>query len=138
MKPARLPILARRRGKRAAEKAQAAAERAREQARVFRELSRKHLLVNVASLAPTNSYSTPTFAERGYYVDQPFICKACGSAEVWTEAQQKWWYEIAKGDVFSQAILCRPCRKREQARRAAARAVHLAGLAAKGGQKTED
>jgi hypothetical protein len=92
----------------------------------------KHVLVNPKNLRPTNSHDTPEFLKRGYYVDMPFNCKSCGTAQVWTETQQRWWYEIAKGDVWTIAVLCRPCRKREQARRAAAREVHLAGLAGKG------
>ena len=88
-------------------------------------------MVNPENLHPTNSYGTPDFVKRGYYVDMAFNCKFCGAAQVWSETQQKWWYESAKGDVWTKAVLCRPCRKREQARRAAAREVHLAGLAAK-------
>jgi len=131
-RPDRPPILERRRAKRGAQEAERAQERAREEARSKRELAKKHILVNPENLRPTNSYGTPDFVRRGYYVDVHFNCKACGAAQVWTETQQKWWYESAKGDVWTTAVLCRPCRKREQARRAAAREVHLAGLAAKG------
>jgi hypothetical protein len=88
--------------------------------------------VNPENLRPTNNYGTPDFVNRGYYVDIPFNCKFCGVAQVWTETQQKWWYESVKGDVWTVAVSCRPCRKREQARRASAREVHLAGLAANG------
>jgi hypothetical protein len=45
--------------------------------------------------------------------------------------QQKWWYETAKGDVFTKAVRCRACRTKERARKAAARRVHLEGLARK-------
>lgn len=134
MKPSRQnlpPMPERRRAKRGAKEAALDQERAREQARKLRDLARKHVLVNPENLRPTNSYGTPEFVRRGYYVDMPFNCKSCGVAQVWTETQQKWWYESAKGDVWTKAVLCRPCRKREQARRAAAREVHLAGLAAK-------
>jgi len=124
-------ILERRRVKRGAKEAELSQERAREQARARRELAKKHVLVNPENLHPTNSYGTPDFVKRGYYVDMAFNCKFCGAAQVWSETQQKWWYESAKGDVWTKAVLCRPCRKREQARRAAAREVHLAGLAAK-------
>jgi hypothetical protein len=88
--------------------------------------------VNPENLRPTNNYGTPDFVNRGYYVDIPFNCKFCGVAQVWTETQQKWWYESVKGDVWTVAVSCRPCRKREQARRASAQEVHLAGLAANG------
>ena len=134
MKPQRATrpaILERRRIKRGTKEAELAREREREKARAQRELAKQHVLVNTANLRPTNSYGTPEFVKRGYYVDMPFNCKSCGVAQVWTEMQQKWWYESAKGDVWTVAVLCRPCRKREQTRRAAARVVHLAGLAAK-------
>lgn len=73
--------------------------------------------VDLSALAPHNSYSQPDFMERGYYVDKPFVCQACGISQTWSATQQKWWYEVAKGDVFSTAKLCRPCRQRERARR---------------------
>jgi hypothetical protein len=128
---ARLPVLERRRMKRGAKEAEAAREKERERAAALRALAKKHVLVNPENLRPNNSYGTPDFVQRGYYLDVPFNCKSCGVAQVWTETQQKWWYESAKGDVWAKAVLCRPCRKREQARRAAAREVHLSGLAAK-------
>ena len=84
--------------------------------------------VNVSELAPYNSYGVPTFLQRGYYEDVPFTCKGCGVAQLWTAWQQKWWYEVAKGYVDSTAKLCRACRRREQARRAEAKRVHLEGL----------
>jgi hypothetical protein len=85
--------------------------------------------VNVEALAPSKSYGVPRFVERGYYEDVPFTCQGCGSHEIWRAAQQKWWYEVAKGYVYSGAKLCRTCRRREQARRAEARRVHLEGVA---------
>jgi hypothetical protein len=87
--------------------------------------------VNVSALAPNNSYGVPRFVERGYYTDQPFKCADCGVHQVWTARQQKWWYEVAKGYVYSSAKLCRPCRRRERARRTEARRVHLEGIARK-------
>ena len=53
--------------------------------------------------------------ERGHYVDEPFVCQGCGTSQIWTAAQQKWWYEVAKGSVFSTARLCRSCRQQERA-----------------------
>jgi hypothetical protein len=73
--------------------------------------------VDLATLAPHNSYSQPDFLKRGYYVDEPFVCRVCGSPQTWTAAQQKWWYEVAKGPVFSTARLCRTCRQQERPRR---------------------
>ncbi|HET9663297.1 MAG TPA: zinc-ribbon domain containing protein [Burkholderiales bacterium] len=90
--------------------------------------------VNVEALAPYNSYGTPSFVARGYYEDIPFTCSNCGAAQIWRAAQQKWWYEVAKGNVESTAKLCRACRRREQARREEARRVHREGLARKRGR----
>jgi len=93
------------------------------------EALRNNVMVNPALLRPTNSYSIPDFVERGYYVDRSFRCKDCGKAEVWSPTQQKWWYESAKGDVWTTAVRCRPCRRRERERVVAARMVSTAGLA---------
>jgi Probable zinc-ribbon domain len=68
--------------------------------------------VDPAALAPYGSYSPPEFVERGYYVDKPFVCEACGQPQLWTAARQKWWYEVAKGDALSTAKHCRACQKR--------------------------
>jgi hypothetical protein len=110
------------------------AQRAAEQRRL-REykiaLARGEVPVVTSELAPSNSYSIPDFVERGTYRPEPFVCKDCGVAEVWTPLQQKWWYETAKGDVFTTAVRCRACRTRERARKTAARRVHLEGLAMK-------
>ena|SRR5436309_3974749 len=84
--------------------------------------------VNEQALAPYKSYGTPAFVMRGYYQNIPFRCQGCGKDEIWTAMQQKWWYEVAKGYVYSTASLCRPCRKKEQARRTEARRVHLEGI----------
>ena len=107
--------------------------------RKSRQHQRKHqrrtaagvVRVNVTALAPNNSYGTPRFVQRGYYEDQPFTCAGCGTAQTWTAWQQKWWYEVAKGYGYSTAKHCRPCRRREQARRAEAKRVHLEGIARK-------
>jgi hypothetical protein len=95
------------------------------------------VVVNTANLRATNSYGTPDFVARGYYVDFAFKCKDCGSSEVWSPTQQRWWYEIAKGDVRTVATRCRPCRHRERARRTSAREVAKAGMASKRGMKSK-
>lgn len=46
-----------------------------------------------------------------FYLDKPFVCKDCGSHEIWTAKQQKWWYEVVKGYIDSTAVRCRRCRK---------------------------
>jgi hypothetical protein len=73
--------------------------------------------VDPGALAPYNSYGQPEFARRGYYVDAPFRCVDCGIEQTWTAAQQKWWYEVAKGYVYSVAKQCRGCRRIRQAPR---------------------
>lgn len=90
--------------------------------RLQHEQTQKILPVNVVAcdanaLGVYNSYGVPAFVERGYYVDTAFTCKDCGKQEIWTAAQQKWWYEIAKGYVYSFAVRCRECRKLKRAQK---------------------
>lgn len=97
---------------------------ARLQARAQRDMldaRANGIAVDVSALAPCGSYSEPDFVERGFYIDTPFTCQGCGKSEVWSAAQQKWWYEVAKGDRLSTAKRCRPCRRQERARRDEAR-----------------
>lgn len=84
--------------------------------------------VNAALLRPRTSYSDPEFLTRGTYLDKAFTCIDCGAEQVWTATQQKWWYEIAKGDRFTTATRCRACRRRERERKTEARRVHLDGI----------
>jgi len=82
-------------------------------------------------LAQNNSYGVwPAF-----YTDRPFVCCDCGSHELWTAKQQKWWYEIAQGSIYSNAIRCRPCRLIEHDRAEQARRVSLEGMERKLAQK---
>jgi len=96
------------------------------------------LPVTLSLLTPSPILGLPQFVQRGCNVDEPFTCRDCGRAEVWTALQQKWWFEVAHGDIWTQAIRCRPCRARERLRRAEARRVHLEGLAAKHLAKLEE
>jgi hypothetical protein len=87
--------------------------------------------VDHAQLGHNNTYGLlPDF-----YVDKPFVCRDCGTQEIWTAKQQKWWYEIAKGNIDSQAVRCRPCRIIERQRVEAARRVSSEGLARKLAEK---
>ncbi|MEF8715567.1 MAG: zinc-ribbon domain containing protein [Accumulibacter sp.] len=79
-------------------------------------------------LAYGSSYGVPAFVDRGYYVDIAFRCRDCGVECVWTAAQQKWWYEVARGNVETRAVRCRSCRIKERERQALARRVHQEGL----------
>ena len=128
----RAQLKQRRSGKRAAIALADEKRRAKAAAKARATRLKGQVLVNVANLRPTNSYDTPDFVKREFYVDRPFRCKDCGTAQVWTATQQKWWYESAKGDVWTVAIRCRSCRRRERARKTEARAIQQAGLARKG------
>jgi hypothetical protein len=127
----RPPILVRRRAKKEATRARTERSVALRKQQERERAARGHLLVNPLKLGRNVSYGIPDFVDRGFYVDRPFDCKDCGIGQVWSEAQQKWWYEFAKGDLWTVAVMCRPCRRREQARKAAARKAHLGGLARK-------
>jgi hypothetical protein len=94
--------------------------------------------VNAERLAPNNSYGVPDFVRRGYYLDIAFQCADCGVREVWTGAQQKWWYEVAQGFVYSTAVRCRRCRRKQRERRAEVRRVHLEGIARKKLRQAKD
>lgn len=83
--------------------------------------------VNPALLARANSYGVPDFVTRGYYLDSEFVCKDCGTREVWRATQQKWWYEVVKGHPYANAVRCRSCRKVERARLEAARSASEEG-----------
>jgi hypothetical protein len=83
-------------------------------------------------LAHNNSYGLPCF-----YADTAFVCRDCGSHEVWTAKQQKWWYEIAKGPISSRAVRCRSCRALERARVVEARRVSQEGMARKLDEKNK-
>jgi hypothetical protein len=63
-----------------------------------------------AQQVPNNSYSHPP----AYYVDREFICVDCKRREIWTATQQKWYYEVAKGSLYSTAVRCRACRRKRR------------------------
>jgi len=68
------------------------------------------IAADLSQQVPNNSYAAKPLS----YVDQPFACKDCGKEEVWTAAQQKWYYEVAKGSLYGRAVRCRACRKRRR------------------------
>lgn len=106
-KQRRTELVARKRARKARE---AAAERDAHRV-LLEQKAAERTLVDVSKLNPDNSYGSPEFVARGYYLDQPFTCCDCGAEQVWTARQQKWWYEIAKGDRWTIAKRCRACRK---------------------------
>jgi len=71
--------------------------------------SRNRIPANQAEQVPNNSYDPPR-----YYEDLPFKCQECGADEVWTAEQQQWWYEVAKGPIYSRAVRCRACREKHR------------------------
>jgi hypothetical protein len=86
---------------------------------------------DASQIAPNESYSVwPAF-----YIDHPFVCRDCGSHEMWTAKQQKWWYEIAKGPVGSRAVRCATCRVVERSRADEARRISREGMERKMAEK---
>ncbi|MBS1160607.1 MAG: hypothetical protein H6R15_3026 [Proteobacteria bacterium] len=83
--------------------------------------------VDPARLQPYNSYDVPDFVWRGYYVDLAFRCRDCGAEGVWTAERQRWWYELAGGDVYTTACRCAPCRAKARQRKTEARQRSLPG-----------
>jgi hypothetical protein len=77
-----------------------------------REIPVGSIAADIGQQAPNNSLSA-----RLYYVDKPFVCSDCGAEEVWTAAQQKWYFEVAKGPIYGEAKRCRACRARRRRQR---------------------
>lgn len=96
-----------------------------------------HVRVDPEQLAPDNSYGVPDFVWRGWYVDVEFRCVECGTEGVWTAERQKWWYEVAKGGVWTRAVRCRACRERVRAQREVSRAAYFAGMQRKMAQQQQ-
>lgn len=46
-----------------------------------------------------------------HYIDLPFTCRRCGREEIWRAADQKWYYEEAKGHIDATAVECHACRR---------------------------
>lgn len=87
------------------------------------------ILADQSKLLHDNTYG----ARPRYYADRSFTCIECGAHEVWTAAQQQWWYETAKGKIDSTANRCSPCRRKRRMRRSQERRIHIEGLIAKYG-----
>jgi hypothetical protein len=68
-----------------------------------------------------------------FYADQRFTCVECGTEEVWTAADQKWWYEEAKGKIATRANRCHACRRNRRLRRSQERRIHIEGMVTKHG-----
>ena len=67
------------------------------------------------------------YIQSGWYRDYPFHCADCQRLEIWTDTQQKWWYEVAKGGRLTVATRCRRCRKIQKVKKEIQRAKTIAG-----------
>lgn len=72
-----------------------------------------------------------------FYIDKKVTCKDCGAAETWTGKQQKWWYEIAKGNLETTAVRCNKCRK-EMRRQKAEQKKHMEEMAKRKPHQNEE
>lgn len=114
-KQRRAELTARKQARIAQGEANATADHERRLAAELAAKVREGVAVDHDKLAPYNSYGPPEFITRGYYVDVEFTCRDCGVVETWAAAQQKWWYEVAQGPIYSTAVRCRACRQQHQA-----------------------
>ena len=73
----------------------------------IQEEQKSRIPANLSAQAKNNSWSPPLF-----YVDRHFRYVDCGNEEVWTAKQQQWWYEVAKGSIYSTANRCQECRSK--------------------------
>jgi hypothetical protein len=67
----------------------------------------RQIQADISQQAPYSGFS----GVRLYYEDKEFTCDDCGEVVVWTAEDQKWWFETAKGHVFSSAKRCLRCRQ---------------------------
>ena len=63
------------------------------------QIPRRAVAADLEKLWHDNTYGRRPL----YYLDVSFTCIDCGKSEIWTAAQQKWWYEEAKGLIDSRA-----------------------------------
>jgi hypothetical protein len=63
-----------------------------------------------------------------WYIDQPFVCRDCGIADLWKAAEQKRYVESWGGHTDARAVRCRACRRKERERIALARARSEEGM----------
>jgi hypothetical protein len=64
------------------------------------------IAADLSKQVPNGSYEPPP----QWYVDKNFVCVECSKEETWTAAQQKWYYEEAKGSLYATAKRCHDCR----------------------------
>ncbi|HEX2474134.1 MAG TPA: zinc-ribbon domain containing protein [Lacipirellulaceae bacterium] len=92
---------------------------ARRQKQRLKKLARSGLLANgvemprgaiAADLSQQSGSSA--FSRRNFYTDIEFTCVDCGAEEVWPARDQKWFFEVVKGNIYSMPKRCLTCRKK--------------------------
>ena len=71
-----------------------------------RKLHRSAIPSDPTRLEHINTYG----ALPEFYVDRAFACVTCGKREIWRAADQKWYYEEARGHIDAKAVRCHDCR----------------------------
>ena len=67
------------------------------------EAARAGLSVVTANQDVLLTHNSSFAALPSVYIDKPFVCRQCGTQELWTAKQQRWWYEVAGGAIESTA-----------------------------------
>lgn len=84
-----------------------------------------------AALELQAPYVPCVYKPKLFYADEPFACRDCKKPQVWTAAQQLWWYERCKGSVRAIAVYCHDCRKKRREQKELHRISMEAGMARK-------
>jgi Probable zinc-ribbon domain len=115
-------------------KQQRLADSALKRARALSHIDTRHeyrtLPLGAVPADPTQLAHNNTYGRLPrFYLDRIITCRKCGKEEIWPAERQKWWYEVAKGNINTQAVYCRACRNENKAKKAEARKIHLDGMA---------
>jgi Probable zinc-ribbon domain len=99
------------------------AKKNRRKARYVREWEEREAAATLAARrengAPVDPARIPPYPDvlrasdgsyRDFFEDIEFRCQDCGAEQVWTAADQKWWFEVAGGSLYSRAVRCAACR----------------------------
>jgi hypothetical protein len=82
------------------------------------QIPRDAIPVNPDLVNHRNAWGPP----KTYYQSEHFHCVDCGHPQEWLPEDQRWYYETTGAIYDIRAVRCRPCRKKEQARKNEARA----------------
>jgi hypothetical protein len=84
----------------------------------LKKLARKGRLANGVEMPRaaipadlTQQSAGSAYSRKNYYHDIEFACVDCGVEEVWKAKDQKWFFEVAKGNIYSKPKRCLVCRK---------------------------